>query len=144
MKKDANFKSVVKNLLETAALSSDMIRIPEYDVNDLCIVFCVTCLRREEQLLTAMMLNLSLWWSLRKYWRLVIVTFAEDKDVQRQLQQLMKLPIEAGNVVLCSGGESGLQLAARKKTQTNPIGCPGCRRMIWLLASYAAPSKCHS
>ena len=61
-----------------------------------------------------MMLNLSLWWSLRKYWRLVIVTFAEDKDVHRDLQRLMRLPIETGNVVLCSGGECGKQLAANK------------------------------
>ena len=67
MKKDANFKSVVKNMLGMAMLSSDMIRIPEYDATDLRLVFCVTCLRREVQLVTAMVLNVSLWWSLRKY-----------------------------------------------------------------------------
>ena len=124
MKKDAHFKSVVKNLLGTAQLSSDMIHIPEYDANDLCLVFCVTCLRREEQLLTAMMLNLSLWWSLRKYWRLVIVTFAEDKKVQQVMQKLMRLPIETGNVVLCSGGESGQQLAAGKIETHRPDWMP--------------------
>ena len=124
MKKDARYKGVVKDLLDTAALSSDMICIPEYDATDLCIVFCVTCLRREKQLLTAMMLNLSLWWSLRKYWRMVIVTFAEDKDVQRDLQRLMRLPIETGNVVLCSGGECGKQLAANKMETDRPDWMP--------------------
>ena len=124
MEKDAKYKSVVKNLLQTAALSSDMIRIPEYDATDLCIVFCVTCLRREQQLLTAMMLNLALWWSLRKYWRLVIVTFAEDKDVHRDLQRLMRLPIETGNVVLCSGGECGKHLAANKMETDRPDWMP--------------------
>ncbi len=44
MKKDANFKSVVKNMLGMAKLSSDMIRISEYDATDLRLVFCVTCL----------------------------------------------------------------------------------------------------
>ena len=39
MKKDANFKSVVKNMLGMAMLSSDMIRIPEYDATDLRLVF---------------------------------------------------------------------------------------------------------
>ena len=104
MKKDQHYKSVVKTMLDTAMFASAMRLIPEYDADDLCITFCVTCLRREVQLVTAMMVNVSLLWSLRKYWRLVIVTFAEDFAVQRQLQQLMRLPIETGNVVLCSGG----------------------------------------
>ena len=46
MKKDANFKSVVKDMLAMCLISSDMIRIPEYDATDLRLVFCVTCLRR--------------------------------------------------------------------------------------------------
>jgi hypothetical protein len=124
MKKDANFKSVVKNMLGMATLSSDMIRIPEYDATDLRLVFCVTCLRREVQLVTAMVLNVSLWWSLRKYWRLVIVTFADDKDLQCELQRLMELPIETGNVVLCSGGECGKQLAADKMATDRPDWMP--------------------
>ena len=124
MDKDKGFRRVVMDLLDTAAFSSDMIRIPEYDATDVCIVFCVTCMRREDQLLTAMMLNLSLWWSLRRYWRLVILTFSEDEDVQRELQRLMKLPIETGNVVLCSGGESGRQLAAQKKDRQTRLDAP--------------------
>ena len=124
MKKDANFKSVVKNLLGMAKLSCDMIRIPEYDATDLRLVFCVTCLRREIQLVTAMVLNVSLWWSLRKYWRLVIVTFADDNDVQCELQDLLKLPIETGNVVLCSGGDCGKQLAKKKMATDRPDWMP--------------------
>ena len=87
MKKDANFKSFVKDMLAMVKISSDMIRIPEYDATDLRLVFCVTCLKREEQLVTAMVLNVSLWWSLRNYWRLVIVTFADDEDLQCELQR---------------------------------------------------------
>ena len=124
MKKDANFKSVVKNMLGMAKLSSDMIRISEYDATDLRLVFCVTCLRREIQLVTAMVLNVSLWWSLRKYWRLVIVTFADDNVLQCELQELLKLPIETGNVVLCSGGDCGKQLAAKKMATDRPDWMP--------------------
>ena len=124
MKKDANFKSFVKDMLAMVKISSDMIRIPEYDATDLRLVFCVTCLKREEQLVTAMVLNVSLWWSLRKYWRLVIVTFADDKDLQCELQRLMTLPIETGNVVLCSGGECGKQLAADRMATDRPDFMP--------------------
>ena len=124
MKKDANFKSVVKNMLGMAMLSSDMIRIQEYDATDLRVVFCVTCLKRDVQLVTAMVLNVSLWWSMRNYWRLVIVTFADDEDLQCELQRLMKLPIETGNVVLCSGGKCGKQLAADKLATDRPDWMP--------------------
>jgi hypothetical protein len=124
MKKDANFKSVVKNMLGMAMLSSDMIRIQEYDATDLRVVFCVTCLKRDDQLVTAMVLNVSLWWSMRNYWRLVIVTFADDEDLQCELQRLMKLPIETGNVVLCSGGKCGKQLAADKLATDRPDWMP--------------------
>ena len=124
MKSDSWFKSVVMNLLDTAAISSGMIHMPEYDANGVCIIFCVTCMKRDDQLLTAMMLNVSLWWPLRKYWRLVIVTFADDEKVQRELQLLMKLPIETGNVVLCSGGVSGQHHAAENPNTDKPDWMP--------------------
>ena len=83
MKQDKHFKNHIKTLLDTAMLASAMRLIPEYADEGLCITFCVTCMRREDQLVTAMMVNVSLWWSLRKYWRLVIMTFAEDFEVQK-------------------------------------------------------------
>ena len=54
----------------------------DWDAKNLLVVFCVTCMRRDAQLIAAMTVNVSLWWSLRKYWRLVIVTFTKDEDVQ--------------------------------------------------------------
>ena len=124
MKKDENFKRVVKDMLGMSKLHSDMIRISEYDATDLRLVFCVTCLRREIQLVTAMVLNVSLWWCLRKYWRLVIVTFADDNVLQCELQELLKLPIASGNVVLCSGGDCGKQLVANKMGTDRPDWMP--------------------
>ncbi len=60
MKKEEHFKNIVKTMLDIAMLASATRHIPEYDADVLCNIFCVTCLRREVQLVTAMMVNASL------------------------------------------------------------------------------------
>ena len=124
MEKDERFKATLKTMLDTAMVALAMRHIPLYDADDLRIIFCVTCFKREDQLVAAMMVNVSLWWSLRKYWRLVIVTFADDWQVQRQLQKLMKLPIDTGNVVLASGGDTGQHLARSLSVTDRPVFMP--------------------
>jgi hypothetical protein len=111
-------------MLDTAEFTLSMQRRPEYDSKDLLIVFCVTCLKRADQLMCAMLVNVSLWWSLRKYWRLVIVTFAEDEELQGQLQKSLRLPIETGNVVLASAGKAGLTLSQCGKSTDRPLWMP--------------------
>ena len=124
MAKDERFRVTVKTMLDTAMVALAMRHIPLYDADDLRIIFCVTCFKREDQLVAAMMVNISLWWSLRKYWRLVIVTFADDWQVQRQLQRLMKLPTDTGNVVLASGGDTGQHLARSMSVTDRPFFMP--------------------
>ena len=96
----------------------------DWDAKNLLVVFCVTCMRRDAQLIAAMTVNVSLWWSLRKYWRLVIVTFTKDEDVQEMLQKHLKLAIESGNVVLASGGETGHLLAVGGNLTCRPTWMP--------------------
>ena len=81
-------------------------------------------MRRDAQLIAAMTVNVTLWWSLRKYWRLVIVTFTQDDDVQEELQKHLKLAIESGNVVVASGGETGQLLAIGGNLTCRPTWMP--------------------
>ena len=108
MENDEWYKRKFLNMLDTAEFTLSMQRLPEYDAKNLLIVFCVTCLERADQLMCAMLVNVCLWWSLRKYWRLVIVTFADDEDLQEELGKSLRLAIETGNVVLASGGKAGV------------------------------------
>ena len=96
----------------------------DWDAKNLLVVFCVTCMKRDAQLIAAMTVNVSLWWCLRKYWRLVIVTFTNDDDVQEKLQEHLKLAIESGNVVLASGGEAGRLLAVGGNLTHRPEWMP--------------------
>ena len=60
MAKDERFKATLKTMLDTAMVALSMRHIPLYDADDLRIIFCVTCFKREEQLVAAMMVNVSL------------------------------------------------------------------------------------
>ena len=93
-------------------------------MDDLRVIFCVTCMKREPQLIPAMALNVCLWWSLRKYWRLVIVTFREDDMLQRDLCELLAVPIASGNVVLASGGTAGEHIARLELPTDRPHWMP--------------------
>ena len=75
------------------------------------MIFCVTCLGREDQLLTATLVNCPLWWTMRAHWRLVIVTFGEDERAVRMLRDLAAPAIASGNLVLASGGKAGVARA---------------------------------
>ena len=101
-----------------------MERFDDFDAKNLLVVFCVTCMKRDAQLIAAMTVNVTLWWSLRKYWRLVIVTFAKDDDVQEELQKHLKLAVESGNVVLASCGEAGHLLAVGGNLTCTPTWMP--------------------
>ena len=72
------------------------------------------CLAREIQTVDCALLNVTMWWRLRRYWRLVIVTFGDDDDVSTKLATHLALPIDLGLVVLCSGGTRGKAIAATK------------------------------
>ena len=46
MKKDEHYKNVIKTMLDTAMLASAMRHIPEYDADDLCIIFLCDLLEK--------------------------------------------------------------------------------------------------
>lgn len=75
------------------------------------VVFCVPCLLRDQQLVTAMAVNVALWWPLRRNWRLVIVTFGRDDHLVATLTSLLELPIDMGVVIIASGGSLGVHRA---------------------------------
>ena len=79
------------------------------------VVFCVTCLKREPQLITAMLANCCLWWPLRLFWKLVIVTFGDDIQLHTNMQSLFRVAIDIGCVILVSGGEEGIHQAKSKE-----------------------------
>ena len=111
-------------LLDASAVVLGATDVPEFDENNVRVIFCVTCLKREQQLMAAMAMNVCLWWTLRKYWRLVIVTFCNDATLQADLQKLLKVPIESGNVVLASGGTAGEQISQPGKPTDRPGWMP--------------------
>ena len=71
------------------------------------VIFCVSCFRRNEQLLAAMAINCALWWSMRKYWRLAICTFGEDETTVNEIKAYFRMFIDCGLLVIGSGGEMG-------------------------------------
>ena len=85
------------------------------------VVFCTTALKRDDQVLTAMLINCCLWWHLRSFWKLVIVTFGDDNILQAHLRQALSVCIEVGCVILCSGGSKGLDVA---KSTTEHLDMP--------------------
>ena len=113
-----------KALLDSAEQSWQAEDIPEFDAANLRVTLCVTCMRRELQLMAAMAINVCLWWSLRKYWRLVIVTFCEDQDLQTNLAELLAVPIASGNVVLASGGTAGEYISRSPGPTDRPTWMP--------------------
>ena len=72
-------------LLDTAAVALGATDVPEFDEDDVRVIFCVTCMKREPQLMASMAMNVCLWWSLRKYWRLVIVRFCNDSTLCKRI-----------------------------------------------------------
>ena len=111
-------------LLKMAAQSLGSEDVPEFGVDNLRVILCVTCMSREPQLMAAMAINVCLWWSLRKYWRLVIVTFFEDYELQRDLAELLAVPIESGHVVLASGGTAGEYISRSGRPTDRPGWMP--------------------
>ena len=80
--------------------------------DDVKVVFCVTCLAREVQTVACAQLNVTMWWRLRRYWRLVIVTLGEDESTVEQLIYRLSFAIDLGLVKICSGGDVGARLVA--------------------------------
>jgi len=92
--------------------------------DDVKVVFCVTCLAREIQTVACALLNVTMWWRLRRYWRLVIVTFGEDEFVVEHLTTHLCYAIDLGLVKICSGGTVGARLAAEGKHDGKPEWMP--------------------
>ena len=76
------------------------------------VIFCVSCFRRNPQLLAAMAINCALWWSMRQYWRLAICTFGEDVQTVKEIQTYFRVFIECGLLVIGSGGTMGNDLTS--------------------------------
>ena len=110
-------------LLETATVCSNKLGDPAVG-DDKVVVFCTHCLKRDKQLMVAAAVNCCLWWPLRKYWRLVIVTFGDDVETMERLQQMLAIAIECGNVVLASGGEHARFTIARGEGYDKPVWMP--------------------
>ena len=88
------------------------------------VCFCVTVLNRDDQVLTAALVNCCLWWPLRRHWRMTIVTFGHDEELQNHLREVLALPIEVGCVTLASGGDSGKRLVQTQDKPDKPSWMP--------------------
>jgi len=120
---DITGKNQFMDLLTNAQVCNQVMNDSDI-ATDAVVVFAVTCLKRDQQLLTAMLVNCCLWWPLRKYWRLVIVTFDDDTVVQRNLALLLQLPLDTGNVTLASGGQMGRTMALTRDDIDQPVWMP--------------------
>lgn len=92
--------------------------------NDDVIVFATHCLNRNVQLVTAMAVNVCLWWPLRRHWRLVITTFGADTELVMQLREMLSLAIDIGVVVLTSGGDFGVHCSSTRQETAKPAWMP--------------------
>lgn len=81
------------------------------------IVFCITCLKRDPQLLSALAINCVLWWPMRKYWRIALCTFGDDETLCCELKDQFKLMIELGLLVIASGGAHERSCTARGQAE---------------------------
>ena len=71
----------IRNLLQSAqATMGDLMVDRELD-DDTRVVFCIPCLKRDQQLMAALAINCVLWWPMRKYWRIAVCTFGEDASL---------------------------------------------------------------
>ena len=69
--------------------------------DDVRVIFCVSCFRRDMQLLAAMAINCAVWWSLRRHWRLAICTFGEDEATIAKIKKHFdNNPIVAARFIL--------------------------------------------
>ena len=75
--------------------------------DDVRVIFCVSCFRRDMQLLAAMAINCAVWWSLRRHWRLAICTFGQDEATIATIKKHFDMFIKIGVLVIGSGGRSG-------------------------------------
>jgi len=75
--------------------------------DDTRVVFCIPCLKRDQQLLAALAINCVLWWPMRKYWRIAVCTFGADVWLCVELKENFTFMIELGLLVIASGGAHG-------------------------------------
>ena len=113
MEDDGAFnKAVIFDKLDLVKDNRDAIPLCSHWRPETRVVFCITCLKRDEQLMTALAINIVLWWQYRQYWRMAICTFGEDDNLVSRLEQVFKKAFDAGLLVLASGGSTGKKRAA--------------------------------
>jgi hypothetical protein len=76
------------------------------------ILFCVTCMGRQEQLMTSLAINLAITfrWRRRVCW--CVVLFGDDRDTWDAIQREFRPFCDAGFLLVASGGDSGRRMAA--------------------------------